>query len=263
MMNVDDDSLPWGAEWRAGRNFRTVAELFTKRNLWAIAAIREAILKVSGTQRDLLLFALNAITLNCSRMYRYRESLKGGFQGGTYYIPQESQIINVFRAFCDKVEDLRRASNTKSNGGDFIVSTQSACKLEAIASNSIDYVFTGPPYSHTVQYGELNFIWEAWLGLDTHWHDEEIIVNDVRGKSHADWAFCMKQAMAECYRVLKPGRWLTLCFHDEEGTWELVQDFMAEVGFIVDKTDSALFIDTGQKSYNQLTADKARNRSGR
>ena len=35
---------------------------------------------------------------------------------------------------------------------------------------------------------------------------------------------------------------------------------MAEVGFVVDKTDSALFIDTGQKSYNQLTADKSTKR---
>jgi hypothetical protein len=103
-------------------------------------------------------------------------------------------------------------------------------------------------------------VWEAWLGLDTTWHEEEIIVNDVRGKSEADWASLMKQVMAECFRVLKPGRWLTLCFHDEEGTWELVQDFMAEVGFVVDKTDSALFIDAGQKSYNQITADKARRR---
>jgi hypothetical protein len=35
---------------------------------------------------------------------------------------------------------------------------------------------------------------------------------------------------------------------------------MAEVGFMVDKSDAALFIDTGQKSYNQLTADKVNKR---
>src|SRR5260221_5672581 len=35
---------------------------------------------------------------------------------------------------------------------------------------------------------------------------------------------------------------------------------MAEVGFIVDTSESALFIDTGQKSYNQLTADKVTKR---
>jgi DNA modification methylase len=88
------------------------------------------------------------------------------------------------------------------------------------------------PYAEKVQYGELNFIWEAWLGFDTHWHDEEIIVNEVRGKTVEDWREMMSQAMAECYRVLKPGSWLSLCYHDtSEGTWEMVQDIMAEVGF--------------------------------
>ena len=51
----------------------------------------------------------------------------------------------------------------------------------------------------------------------------------------ADWARLMRQAMGECYRVLKPGRWLSLCYHDtSEGTWQLVQDIMAEVGFIAE-----------------------------
>ena len=48
----------------------------------------------------------------------------------------------------------------------------------------------------------------------------------------------MKRAMAECSGFSKPGRWLSLCYHDtSEGTWALVQDIMAEVGFVVDKTD--------------------------
>lgn len=130
-----------------------------------------------------------------------------------------------------------------------------------IATNSIDYIFTDPPYADKVQYGELNFIWESWLGFDTSWHDEEIIVNEVRGKTEEDWADMMRQAMAECYRVLKPGRCISLCYHDtSEGTWALVQDIMAEAGFIVEKSDSALYIDTGQKSYNQLVADKVNKR---
>jgi len=71
----------------------------------------------------------------------------------------------------------------------------------------------------------------------------------------------MRQAMAECYRVLKPGRAISLCYHDtSEGTWALVQDIMAEAGFIVEKSEAALYIDTGQKSYNQLVADKVNKR---
>src|SRR5208337_275858 len=93
------------------------------------------------------------------------------------------------------------------------------------------------------------------------WHEEEIIVNEVRGKSAADWEALMKRAMAECFRVLKPGRWLSLCYHDtSEGTWALVQEIMAEVGFVVDKSDSTLSIGTLQMSFNERTADKSTKR---
>ena len=137
-----------------------------------------------------------------------------------------------------------------------------ATDLSAIPSNSIDYIFTDPPYADKVQYGELNFVWEAWLDFDTNWHDEEIIVNEVRGKTDGRLGSHDEEGDGRVLSgCLKPGRWLSLCYHDtSEGTWALVQDIMAEVGFVVDKTDSALFIDTGQKSYNQLTADKATKR---
>ena len=106
--------------------------------------------------------------------------------------------------------------------------------------------------SDNVQYGELNYVWEAWLDFDIHLLDEEIIVNGTRGKSEEDWATKMQQAMSECFRVLKPGRWLSLCYHDtSEGTWASVQNVMKSVGFLVDDTTEALFIDTEQKSFNQ------------
>ena len=44
MMDVEDDSKPWGVKWRSGTSsFRTVAELYTKRNLWALAGLLAAI----------------------------------------------------------------------------------------------------------------------------------------------------------------------------------------------------------------------------
>jgi hypothetical protein len=99
------------------------------------------------------------------------------------------------------------------------------------------------------------------LNLDTKWHDQEIIVNKTRGLSADAWAASMRLAMAECYRVLKPGHWLSLCYHDtSEGTWALIQDIMAEAGFVLDKAESALFIETLQKSYNQKNADKVTKR---
>jgi len=242
---------------------KNVDDLFTKRNLWALSSIRDAINRVAnGSVRDALTFGLSGIILNTTKMCQDRDKL--GFNKGTYYIPQVVRELVVTNSLKYKVENhlvpaFSEIAEVDPNA--CCISTQSSIDLSAIPSNSIDYIFTDPPYADKVKYGELNFVWESWLDFDTTWHDEEIIVNEVRGKSTADWEALMKKALSECFRVLKPGRWLSLCYHDtSEGTWALVQDIMAEVGFVLDKTDSALFIDTGQKSYNQLTADKSTKR---
>lgn len=237
-----------------------LVDLFTKRNLWALAAIRDAACHTD--HKDSFLFCLTGVVLSMSKMYLWGPKDEHGIIKGTYYLPQLSRSQNVWDAFSSKINDFINAQQIICEVKEKIfLSNQSSTKLDLVPSNSLDYIFTDPPYAEKVQYGELNFIWEAWLGFDTHWHDEEIIVNEVRGKTEEDWANMMRQAMAECYRVLKPGRCISLCYHDtSEGTWALIQDIMAEAGFIVEKSDSALYIDTGQKSYNQLVADKVNKR---
>lgn len=99
------------------------------------------------------------------------------------------------------------------------------------------------------------------MEFHTDWYEQEIIVNETRGIDDAEWAAMLRLAFQECYRVLKPGRWLSLCYHDtSEGTWGLVQDIMAEIGFAPETVGETLYIDTGQKSINQVTADKVTKR---
>jgi len=262
MMHAPDNQKRWGVKWRAGTsNFRTVDELFTKRNLWALATFREAI--DQSIYRDLLLFAFTGICLGFSRMCQWIPGASYPFpmMRGTYYMPQIFKEQLVPHYYENRIKLIIRAAKDIDIKSDCCVSTEDVCNMSGIKANSIDYIFTDPPYADNVQYGELNFIWEAWLNFDTKWHDKEIIVNDVRGKTETDWANMMRQAIVECYRVLKPGRWLSLCFHHTDPhIWELTQDIMAEVGFLVDKSDSALFIDTDQKSYNQIIADKVSKR---
>ena len=261
MMHVESDTEPWGEEWRPGRDFRTVAELFTKRNLWALAAMLAVIKKIENPElRDAIVFCWNSVLLNLSRMTTNRDRL--GFLKGTYYIPQNCRCTNALGTVANKfrmmISGLEAIHEIDTNA--LSISTDDARFLR-MPSNSADYIFTDPPYAGKEQYGELNFVWEAWLGLDTHWHNDEIIINEVRGKTEDDWAKMMRAAMKESHRVLRSGRWLSLCYHDtSEGTWALVQDIMAESGFIVDQADTALFIDTGQKSYNQKVADKVNKR---
>lgn len=233
---------------------REVSDLFTKRNLRALATLKHAI----GTDPQLG-FAFSAILLNSSRMYRHRSGGGGGPKGTDYMIPQIGREMAVLPQLEEKVKAL--AQGSQHDFCEFVVSTQSACDLREISSNAIDFIFTDPPYAGTIQYGELSALWEAWMGVSLDWLPEEITINAARGKTEEDWSRMMREAMGECFRVLKPGRWLSLCYHDtSEGTWSLIQDIMAEAGFIVDNADSALFIDTQQKSYNQNTADKVTKR---
>ncbi len=263
MMNVSESQEKWGYLWRRGihEDVKYVSDFFTKRNLWTLASILKYI-KILEIQEDLK-FVFNSNVFSACKMQQYREA-GGGFAKGTYYVPSifiEREQIGCFSRKFDDILKAKKVLAEKIDSNKLLITTQSSINNLRCPSESIDYIFTDPPYADNIQYGELNYIWEAWLKFDTHWHEEEIIINDVRGKTEEDWANAMKQAMSECYRVLKPGRWISLCYHDtSEGTWSLIQDIMAEAGFIVEISDSALYIDAGQKSYNQLMADKVNKR---
>ncbi|MAT45422.1 MAG: hypothetical protein CL609_24100 [Anaerolineaceae bacterium] len=257
MMNVESDTEPWGDKWRAGTsNFRTVSELFTKRNLWALALFKKNINDTS------LLFCLSGAILNATKMYRFRKK-GGGPQEGTYYLPPVYKEMSFRTLFDQKYTNLIKASIelNKIQSTNVCISTQTATNVKNIPNNTIDYIFTDPPYGDARQYGELNFIWEAWLDLDTNWHDQEIIINRTRSKTEDDWEKLIYQVFQESFRILKPGRWISICYHDaSEGTWGLLQDMMTEIGFIPENLDSALYIETGQKSFNQLMSDKVTKR---
>lgn len=252
----------------AGRDWYYVSDLFTKRNLWALALLRSKIVSLDifspiGTS---MMIAFTGFLLALTKMQRYypNSSFPNMTLPGTYYTPPIFSEENVFKywenKFLRNLKGLREIS-LKVNGSNILISTQTATHLPEIKSDSVDFIFTDPPYSGKYQYGELNFVWEAWLGVNSDWHEGEIIVNSHRGKTMSDWAEMIKVAMKECYRVLKPGRWISLCYHDtSEGTWQLVQDIMAEIGFIPDLSDKTLFIDAEQKSFNQINANKVTKR---
>jgi len=254
MMNVHDSAVPWGDEWRPSRNFRRVADLFTVRNLRALGAFMQA----AGRDEDLRA----VITSGMFAVSRKAQHLSGGggYIPGNWALPPMSKQRNVLESLTTVFRRIVKAKRTLNKWvvtQDARISTQSAVSLSEIPSGSVDYIFTDPPYGGAVQYGELNFVWESWLGLNTDWHHHEIIVNNTRNRSLEDWAGMMFQAISECFRVLKPGRWLSLCYHDGSSlTWRHVQDIMSRAGFVTQDSNEATVIDTGSNTYNQRVADK-------
>jgi len=236
---------------------RLFEDLYTKRNLWALAAIKAAISRamVERPLAEAWEIAMTAVSLNASRMYQFRPSRKGGFAKGTYYIPQVSQVMRASSQFEDKRADVLKAEEALTEMQRSIVLTSNQLAIDAVLpANTIDYVFSDPPYVDKLQYGELNFVWEAWLGFDDGWLKNEIVVNPYRDKSLDDWDRDMRKVLANLYQALKPARWLSLCYHDTDpGTWARVQDMLLDTGFEI---HTVTVLDPLQKSINQITAEK-------
>ena len=164
MMNIEDDSVPWGIKWRPGRNFRSVAELFTKRNLWAFSAVREAdgILEISA----LNLFLFNRSLVNGTKSdaavqpkFRVSQHAACGHILLTANRPRDRSVGMVCGKATSFAKRLQGNSRLFPSSPCPAISTSDARCLD-IPGDTIDYIFTDPPYGDSVQYGELNFIWE-------------------------------------------------------------------------------------------------------
>ena len=88
--------------------------------------------------------------------------------------------------------------------------------IPELKENSVDYVFTDPPYGDSVPYLELNLIYASWLGFKSDLADE-ICISDSplrRDKNNKAYYTHLAKAFREIYRVLKPGKYLTVTFNN-------------------------------------------------
>ena len=163
-MNVPDDKISWGILWRPYHgSIRNTSDFYTKRNLWALSKLNHEAKSLKYS--DIFRWGLTGILYALSKMQRYSKG--SGFPNmiltGTYYVPQIGREIEVLSWFKGKLKSIIKGFNSYSiDNSNLLLSTSNACVL-SIPSNSIDMIFTDPPYADKVQYGELNFLWEAWL----------------------------------------------------------------------------------------------------
>ena len=248
----------------ASRGVRTVADFFTRRNLLALAEIRHHIISIDDEElRQSLLFIFTASLMSCSKKAQHLDE-GGGYIPGNWHIPPMIKERNVPKSMSRVLSKaLKGMEEIRSSvtSPECVLSTQSAEDLSSIESNAVDYIFTDPPYGAAVQYGELNILWEGWLGFDRAWLSEEIVVNGVRGKTEEEWMRRMTAVLCECYRVLKPGRAISICYHDASGgTWPVLLDAAAQAGFVTEQTDRALTIQMQQRTFNQSTSSEVTKR---
>jgi DNA modification methylase len=109
-----------------------------------------------------------------------------------------------------------------------------AVNLSFIRDESVDYIYTDPPYGKKILYLDLSVMWCAWLDLEVSEKDyeQEAIEGGSRHKSKDDYKNLMAQSIKEMYRVLKFDRWLSFVFaHKDPEFWHLIIDTAENCGF--------------------------------
>jgi DNA modification methylase/DNA-directed RNA polymerase subunit RPC12/RpoP len=233
---------------------RSVADMYTGRNLLALSLIWEAIGKVEDDRvQRALAFAFTNTAWHGTRMRRF--NARGGHRPltGTLYVPQLSSEANVLEVMRKKIGQLAKYYATFQPGSVAppLVSVGSATALEKIKSGTIDYVFTDPPFGSNIFYADCNVIWESWLGRITDATLEAVVNKSLGesqgGKSLDRYSELMSGAMMEIARVLKPGGWATVVFHNTDAAvWTALRDAAIAADF---EFHTATSLDRKQQSH--------------
>ena len=222
-----------------------VHHFYTKRNLWILSAIRNQ----CKTSSLLLLF--NAQLINISKLNRYRPGVSFPYNplSGTMYIGSQVSESCVFTAYKNKLRKLVTAF--KGIETPCLISTQSTTNKSSI---SADYIFIDPPFGANLNYSELSSLWEQWLKVWTN-NIPEAIENNTQGKGSIEYRHLMTTCFKEAYRILKPGRWMTVEFSNTKASvWNSIQIALTEAGFIVANVSA---LDKQQGSFKAVTTPTA------
>ena len=221
----------------------TVANLFTKRTLSCHSKLLELINKHStGEENNLLKLAFTANLANCSKLVPPIKSrgemsqgawMTGFYIGDTYI---ENNVLDYFenrlnKIIKGKIDYINLAKKINTNIT-YNITQNDAKKLE-IESESIDYVFTDPPYGDAVPYFEQSIIWNSWLNLKPNYLDE-IVISDskIRGKNVGQFEKDIYDAFSEIRRVLKMGGFFSLTYHSLSGKeWKAITNACIKCGF--------------------------------
>lgn len=247
------DRMPQGGESRRNDNggFTHAHHFYTKRNLWVLAAMLK---HIGSSLRHLLV--LNSISQTlCSKLVRYNLGNRGnGTLSGTLYMPSLIAETNVLKVFKGKSDDFTKAYHLIVSQN--LIYTNSATNIGNLTDSTIDYIFTDPPFGANIMYSELSYLWEVWLKVKTN-NQKEAIENKVLGKSLLDYQDLMAECFTEYFRLLKPGKWMTVEFSNTSAAvWNGIQTALQKAGFIIANI-SALDKQQGSfKAVNTVTAVK-------
>lgn len=228
-------------------------QLFTRRNLLALAILFKEVDRRENAETEFLKFAFSSCLKWVSRQSHLRGRIVEGWAMHAYWIYPKSLEINVWNTFERRTQAIMRGKQYSNlELGDFsklatdfddLTRGDSTCLLFNTSSsklpipdNCINTIVTDPPYGGNVNYGELSDFWWTWLQDKTVEKFHEAIINRSQRKSLEDYERILASVFKECFRVLKPGRSLISTFNSKDA--RVVTSFISAVttaGFRIDR----------------------------
>ena len=205
----------------------------------------------------MLVFAFEQAIWGMSLLNRYGPthfSQVNRYLSGVYYISSLISEVSPWYILDGKTDRIAKAFGaSRHRSGGTAITTQSATAA-ALPNDSIDYIFTDPPFGENIYYADLNYLLESWHGVRTN-SGPEAIIDQAKRKTLADYQELMRACFRRYYAALKPGRWMTVEFHNSHNAvWRAVQEALMSAGFVVADTRT---LDKQQASYRQVTAASA------
>ena len=238
-----------------------VYQLYSYKNLYALNLIKDQIDKIDNKKlKKFLLFNFSSILFNCSLMSRYRGYENTSIKMGTYYVPPLIKDNNVLESFIRKVKKTLYANKKiyKNISNNLVkVQTIDATRMNNIKTNSIDIIYTDPPYSDIINYSELNLVWDSWLSFKSYYKNEMVICEET-GKSFKNYFVLFEKFLNEASRVLKKDKKLVLIFnHPRIDHWSELQKVIINSKFkILDNLEPYRIVSNNKTSSQHKTNKK-------
>ena len=231
-----------------GSDVETAEQLFSEKQLAQLGYLKSLILKQPNENiRNSLLLMFSGLVTKANLTYhtgntatRDGQGNASAFQYYRYRIapdPKDVDIIKYFELRFQKISEAKREmeyfiNNQTISKAQIIKGT--ATNLKFLPKESVDYIYTDPPYGKKIPYLDLSAMWNAWLDLEVTEEDyqQEAIEGGEQEKSKEEYNELIAQSIKEMYRVLKFDRWLSFVFaHKDPEFWHLIIDTAESCGF--------------------------------
>jgi len=240
------------------RRASTIEELFTPRNLYALALLNQSISKLEDPMKKVFQMVFSSTIPQASKMMIVTETQGPGWKMPEYLVWATHCEFDVWSRFANRFHTVKRGLENRielmspgkivkdfhsleSGKGNIYIDTKNALDLsDVLPPNSIDYVFTDPPYGGSIQYFELDMIRMAWFYDEDYlkqWWDEEITINPRgQGKTFDYYHKMLSASFSQIYKVLKPNHYLTVTFHSTDiDVWNSIIVAIRIAGFELEK----------------------------